>query len=81
MAHDPKPHPGWHLQRGIPVAFILAIVMQTAAFIWGAAKLDSRVGSIEHWITQNADTQRRLDRLTYLMEQIEGRTQTLEKRR
>ena len=47
----------WHVSKSIPVAFILMIMAQTAAIIWGAAKLDSRVAGIEDWVKTNANTQ------------------------
>jgi hypothetical protein len=40
---------GFKLDKHIPVALLLAIALQTCGIIWGAAKLDSRVGSLETW--------------------------------
>ena len=35
--------PGWHLDKRVPLTLIAAIVIQTAALVWYAAKLDGRV--------------------------------------
>lgn len=37
----------WHLDRKVPIALILTILMQTAAAVWFAAALHSRVGVLE----------------------------------
>jgi hypothetical protein len=47
----------WHISKSIPIGFIIAVLAQTVAIIWGAAKLDSRVEGIENWVKTNADTQ------------------------
>jgi hypothetical protein len=47
----------WHISKTVNVTVLLSVAIQTAAIIWGAAKLDSRVGNIEDWIKTNASTQ------------------------
>lgn len=37
----------WHLDKKVPIAIILAIVVQTSGLIWWAATLNSRVSSLE----------------------------------
>lgn len=37
----------WHLDKRVPVALIVAIIVQTAAAIWFAANLDGRVAVLE----------------------------------
>lgn len=37
----------WHLDKRVPVAFILAILGQTGAFLWWAASINERVASLE----------------------------------
>lgn len=44
---------GWHLDKRVPVAMIVAIVAQFAGFIWWAATTDARLG----------DHSRRIDRM------------------
>lgn len=78
---------GWHISKTVNVTVLLSVAVQTAAIIWGAAKLDSRVESIEKWIVVNANTQvslvnneakdreqdRRIDSLENRMERQEGK--------
>lgn len=40
MSGDREP---WHLDKRVPIALILAIVLQTGGFIWWAAGLSHRV--------------------------------------
>lgn len=37
----------WHVDRGIPLAMFAGLFIQTAAIIWWAAHLDSRVANLE----------------------------------
>ena len=37
----------WHLDKKVPIALIVTVAVQLAAFIWMAAKLDSRVSTLE----------------------------------
>lgn len=53
----PKNPNGWQISKTVNLAVLIGIAIQTSAFIWGAAKLDSRVGNIEDWIKTNANTQ------------------------
>lgn len=46
----------WHLDKKVPVTIILTILLQTAALIWWASKMDSRVATLE-------ETDRRADQI------------------
>lgn len=37
----------WHLDRKVPIALILTIIVQTSAIVWWAATTDSRLGEVE----------------------------------
>lgn len=37
----------WMLDKHIPVGVLLAILIQTASFVWYAAKIDSRIADLE----------------------------------
>ena len=37
----------WHLDKRVPIALILAILVQTATVIWWARGLDARVSALE----------------------------------
>ena len=42
-----QPPEQWHLDKKVPIAIIVAICIQTGGLIWWAARLESRVGSLE----------------------------------
>lgn len=70
-----NPDESWHLSKGVPVTFILAIAMQTIALIWFVAtlrndidtnereivRLDTRVESLEKVVQMQAVTLGRID--------------------
>ncbi len=70
-----NPDESWHLSKGVPVTFILAIIMQTIALIWFVAtlrndidtnereivRLDTRVESLEKVVQMQAVTLGRID--------------------
>lgn len=37
----------WHLDKKVPIAIIVTLVLQLAGFGWMASKLDSRIESLE----------------------------------
>lgn len=37
----------WHLDKKVPLAIIISIVIQTAGLVWFVAKLDSRITLVE----------------------------------
>ncbi len=60
-ASDPDRH--WHLDRRVPVALIITIVMQTIGIVWWAANLSARVDALELRIREARDNQNRIIRL------------------
>ena len=44
---------GWHLDKRVPIAFIIALAIQTGAIVWWAATLSTRLDAVETWITEN----------------------------
>lgn len=71
----------WHISRSVPIVFILAVIMQTSAIIWGAAKLDTRVQSIEDWIKNNSQTQVNLARHEQAIQALDVRLSRVELRK
>lgn len=71
----PKSEP-WHLDRRVPIALILAIVLQTAGVVFWAAKIDTRVAQLE---SGTPSVQANADRLTRVEEKIEGQHALLER--
>lgn len=43
----PNNNSQWHLDRRVPLALIIAILIQSGGFIWFFSKLDSRVAVLE----------------------------------
>lgn len=41
------PDEKWHLSRSVPISLLVGLLVQAAAFIWYASKLDSRVEDLE----------------------------------
>lgn len=70
----------WHVSKSVPVVFILAVAMQTGAIIWGAAKLDTRVQSIEEWIKTNSSTQVDIAKHYQMIEELSRRLAFLERK-
>lgn len=79
----------WHLSKSVPVTFIVAIIMQTAALVWYVSTLDSaikqnakdilrnetRLDSIESIVQSQAVTLGRMD------ENIKAIREMMERRR
>ena len=59
----------WHLDRRVPLAMILAIIMQTGTFIWWASSLTERVNTLER---ERIATAPQGDRLTRVEVKVEG---------
>lgn len=59
----------WHLDRRVPLAMILAIIMQTGTFIWWASSLTERVNTLER---ERVATAPQGDRLTRVEVKVEG---------
>lgn len=43
----------WHLDKRVPIALILTIMMQTIGVVWYVSKLDSRVMALESFAADN----------------------------
>ena len=81
----------WHLDRRVPIALIVAIIIQTVGAVWWAASLSSRVDTLEEGFRglrphqgrivrleekQNAVYQR-LDRIEAIQRRIEAKIDRL----
>jgi hypothetical protein len=53
MADDPD-DTKWHLDKKVPIALIVTIVLQTGVFIWWAARIDFRTQSLESFHTTDS---------------------------
>ena len=66
----------WHLDKRVPLALIVTIVVQTAGLVWWASSLSERVNSLER--TREA-TAPQADRLTRVEVKLEVMQQGIER--
>lgn len=59
----------WHLEKGIPIATLLAMVLQTAAVVWWASGIDSRVAALEK---NNSNTAWQAEKIIRMDEKLNG---------
>jgi hypothetical protein len=68
---DEAPPPsGWHLDKKVPLALIVTIVMQTATAIWAMSALSQRVTQIEMALSASTDQPARIVRVETQMEGV-----------
>lgn len=60
----------WHLDKRVPIALIVAIAFQTAAFIWWASDVNARVGYLERQVNLSAPQAERIVRLESQLDAI-----------
>jgi hypothetical protein len=67
---DPDRDDGWHLDRKIPIAIILTILLQTAGIAWWASSLSERVNTLERRADAAAPQGDRITRLEVNFEMV-----------
>jgi len=63
----------WHLDRKVPIALILALILQTTGAIWWASNQATRLDAVERWQIDNKTTAERLVRVETILERIDRR--------
>jgi len=63
----------WHLDKRVPLALILTIVVQTAMLGVWVGSIQQRVEQNERAIAESADTAERLARIEAILERVERR--------
>lgn len=63
----------WHLDKRVPLALILTIVVQTAMLGVWVGTIQARVSANERAIEASADTAERLARIEAILERVERR--------
>lgn len=84
---DPSVREPWHLERKVPIALILTLVIQTAGMVWWAASLSAaqadhrrRIGILEATdLRVAAEAQRMSETLARLDERIQAQTRILQR--
>lgn len=65
-----KSDANWHIDRKVPVAVVLALMVQTGGFIWWGAKADARLDAVERKIELSSPQGDRLTRVEVNIETI-----------
>lgn len=66
----PNPQQPWQVDRHIPVALLLAMVIQTVGIVWWAATLTGRVAELEQKVATLQPASERLIRLETRFESV-----------
>lgn len=71
---EKKPRPQWQIDRHVPVALIITLLVQGAGIVWWAASISDRVAHIEKHVEK---TLPQADRLTRVETKVDGIVDTL----
>ena len=77
----------WHLDKRVPIALILAIVVQTSGAIWWASSMTERMGQIERRMDSEAAQSQNVENLVasqatqiaVLVERIEAQNRNVDR--
>ncbi|HEV7285965.1 MAG TPA: hypothetical protein VGN75_14010 [Kaistia sp.] len=69
-ATDPPSQAGWHLDKKVPLALIVTILIQTGVAIWFMGALSQRVTNIETALSSATDQPIRIVRVETQMEGV-----------
>lgn len=61
----------WHLDKKVPIALILAIIMQTSGMVWWAASAAERLNALERKAEAVAPQAERLARVETKLEAVQ----------
>lgn len=59
----PQDDSAWHLDKKVPIALILAIIVQTAGMVWWGATTSERLNAVERRVEMTAPQGDRLTRV------------------
>lgn len=68
--HEDPAGGSWHLDRRVPLALIVTIVLQTGGLIWWASQLSARVDTLERQQTISEPQRDRLTRVEVRIDSI-----------
>lgn len=69
----------WHLDKRVPLALIVTIIIQTAGLVWWASSLSERVNSLERTRDATAPQADRLTRVEVKVESIQQGVERIER--
>lgn len=78
MANSDPAASGWHLDKRVPLALIITIIIQTAGAFWWAATITARVDTIEGQIEAASGRGERLTRVEATQAHISSALQRIE---
>lgn len=70
----------WHLDKRVPVALIVTIVLQFSGFVWWASETAQRLAVVERALLTNTDERDRLVRVETTVQSIDQRLARMEDR-
>ncbi|MCV6577445.1 MAG: hypothetical protein OIF58_17110 [Cohaesibacter sp.] len=70
----------WHLDKRVPVALIVTLMIQTFGVIWWAASMSERVNFLERQMQERSDQSERLTRLEVNMKAVVSATTRIERK-
>ena len=76
---EPDDYRHWHLDRRVPLALIVTIVMQTAGLVWWASSISERVNSLERTREATAPQSDRLTRVEVNLENVKQGVERIER--
>jgi hypothetical protein len=71
MSRRTLPDNAWHLDKKVPIALILAILMQTGGMVWWAASASERINALERRAELAAPQGDRLTRVETKLEAVQ----------
>jgi hypothetical protein len=72
MSGDSDPESHWTLDRRVPLALILALILQTGGLVWWASSLSERVNTLERRAEATAPQGDRLTRVEVKLEGVQS---------
>jgi len=80
MSDEQEGQTGWHLDKRVPLALILALVVQTGTIIWWASSVSARLDNVERWQAANDETRERLAVLESRLSAIQSGVARIERK-
>lgn len=71
--NEENPMRGWHLDKRVPLALILALALQTGTFGFWLGSVQNRVTNLEQRSSLNEEVRERLVRVETLLEGVVSR--------
>jgi hypothetical protein len=70
MGSDMQQDRQWHLDKRVPIALIITMILQTMAVVWWAAKADNRLDNLEKAGSLGSTQAERIVRLETKMDSV-----------